>query len=68
MGRSLLGEIAHQIFYTPPKHKHHNKKPESKPKRDYAYEKLVDDYKKRSFETRKDVEIKKCQMKSKGFL
>lgn len=67
MARSLLGEIAHQIFYTPKKHKKEYYKKPSKPNRDYVYEKMEYDRKKALFENQKMIDIIKLQGKSKGW-
>ncbi len=71
MARSLLGEIIHQICYTPPKHKKRNNnsydhKP-SKPKRDYAYEKMMFEREKALFENKKAIEIARLKAQSKRY-
>jgi hypothetical protein len=64
MPRTLLQEIAHQIFYTPPKHKRsNNRKP-----RNRDYEKAVYKLKMAAFENRKAYEINKHFLKSKGLI
>jgi hypothetical protein len=62
MARTLLQEIAHQIFYTPPKrHKNQNRKPINR-----DYEKSMYKLKQAAFENRKAYEINKHFLKSKG--
>jgi len=70
MSRSLLGEIAHQIFYTPPKHKRSDNHSGSKhhSQRDYAFEKQSYKHKQRAFENRKNFEILKLKNKGMGLL
>lgn len=64
MARTLLQEIAHQIFYTPPKHKRSdNRKPRNK-----DYEKAVYKLKMAAFENKKAYEINKNILKSKGLI
>lgn len=64
MARTLLQEIAHQIFYTPPKHKRSdNRKPRNK-----DYEKAIYKLKMAAFENKKAYEINKLTLKSKGLI
>lgn len=66
MSRTLLQEIAHQIFYTPKKKRYPNKNP--KKPRDRSYERIEHNLKKAEFENRKTVEIARHIAKSKGWL
>ena len=64
MARTLLQEIAHQIFYTPPKRKHSDdRKPRNK-----DYEKAIYKLKMAAFENKKAYEINKLTLKSKGLI
>ncbi len=64
MARTLLQEIAHQIFYTPKKHKHSdNLKP-----RDRDYEKVMYKLKQAAFENKKAFEIAQLRAKSRGWI
>ena len=63
MARTLLQEIVHQIFYTPPKHKRSNiHKPRNK-----DYEKAIYKLKQAAFENKKAYEIAQLRAKSKGW-
>ena len=63
MARTLLQEIAHQIFYTPKKHKRSdNRKP-----RNRDYEKAIYKLKQAAFENKKAYEIAQLRAKSKGW-
>jgi hypothetical protein len=64
MSRSLLQEIAHQIFYTPKKHKRSD---DRKP-RDKDYERELYKLKQAAFENKKAYEISKLRAKSKGWI
>jgi len=61
MARSLLQEIAHQIFYKPPKHR-----TKSKP-RNHDLERELYKVKQAAFEANKSLEIAKHHAKSKGW-
>lgn len=63
MSRTLLQEIAHQIFYTPKKRNHHNRKPNNQ-----DYERQLYKLKQSAFENKKAYEIAKHIAKSKGWL
>lgn len=62
MAKTLLGEIAHQIFYTPPK-----RKPKYK-NRNKEYERAMYKIKQAAFENKKAYEINKLILKSKGLI
>jgi len=72
MARTLLQEIAHQIFSPIPKKKNKSGKYQNnhkkKPPRDYAYEKMEYNLLKSDFENKKAVEIARYIAKSKGWL
>ena len=72
MARTLLQEIAHQIFYTPKKKKYEPSKYQNnhkkKPTRDYSYEKMEYKTRQAAFETHKAFEIAKLRAKSKGWI
>jgi hypothetical protein len=73
MSRTLLEEIAHQIFSPIPKKKKHEPSKyqnnhKKKPDRDYAYEKMEYKTRQKAFDSYKDFEIKKYHAKSKGWL
>jgi hypothetical protein len=64
MSRTLLQEIAHQIFYTPPKNKRQdNRKPRNK-----NLERELDKLKQSAFENKKAYEIAQHRAKSKGWI
>lgn len=63
MARTLLQEIAHQIFYTPPKHKQRYYNPRNK-----NLEKELYKLKQAAFENKKAYEINKLTLKSKGLI
>jgi hypothetical protein len=64
MARSFLGEIVHQIFYTPPEHKRQdNRKPRNKDLERELYK-----LKQSAFENKKAYEISKLRAKSKGWI
>jgi len=62
MARTLLGEIAHQIFYTPPKRRQ-DRKP-----RNRDYEKAMYKLKQAAFENKKAYEISQLRAKSNGWI
>ncbi|MHB8580115.1 MAG: hypothetical protein ACYDA4_09680 [Ignavibacteriaceae bacterium] len=64
MARTLLQEIAHQIFFTPQKHKRSD---DRKP-RDRSYEREMYKLKQAAFENKKAYEIAKLRAKSKGWI
>jgi hypothetical protein len=64
MARTLLQEIAHQIFYTPKKHKRSD---DIKP-RNRDLEKELYKLKQSAFENKKSYEIAKHKAKSKGWI
>jgi len=71
MARSLLGEIAHQIFGTPPKSNHHkgsSSSHNSNKTSNKDYEKQMYKLKQAAFENKKAYEINKCKLKSKGLI
>ena len=69
MARTLIQEIAHQIFYTPPKHKRSDNHSGSKhSRRDYSFEKRLYQIKQQAFENKKIFEILKLKNKGKGLI
>jgi hypothetical protein len=64
MARTLLQEIAHQIFGGPKSsHSHNNRNTHSK-----DYEKAIYKMKQNAFENKKTYEIAKLKAKSKGWI
>jgi hypothetical protein len=63
MVRTLLEEIAHQIFLPTKKHKRYDRKP-----RDKDYERELYKLKQAAFENKKAYEIAKHTIKSKGWI
>jgi len=64
MARTLLGEIAHQIFGgSKSSHSHNNRNPRNK-----DYEKAIYKMKQAAFENKKTYEIAKLKAKSKGWI
>ena len=61
MAKTLLGEIAHQLFYTPPR------KPKYK-NRNKEYERAMYKIKQAAFENKKAYEINKHILKSRGLI
>ncbi len=67
MGRSLLGEIVHQIFGSP-KSNHHHKSSSNHKSSNRDYEKQMYRLKQSAFENKKAYEINKHKLKSKGLI